>query len=353
MRGVAPLRAALTGEGTIRERRSARPWSGAADPERILVMRLEAIGDTVVALPVAAGLRARYPGARIGLVVGDRAAAVGLTSTRFDLVEVVDLRGGRLVRALAAWRHAWRLRGGWDVVLDLQRNRESRIMRRLVAARAHGELDRFGPRSCLDRYLVAVHDAGLACEARFVPHVRPELVAGARARLAAEAPGADCFVLLNSAGAMPTRRWPLERWVELARRLPLPVAFVVTGDPRMADFARALKAAEDVRVVDLVGRSDLGEGLATVAACDLVISEDGAFLHAGWCGGVPTVALLGSTRSDWVRPRGPRTRFRGSEDLPCGGCMQATCARGDLLCLTRIGVDEVVEMAMAVLGPGR
>ena len=74
-------------------------------------------------------------------------------------------------------------------------------------------------------------------------------------------------------------------------------------------------------------------------------------MHAAWCGGVPTVGLLGSVRSDWVHPRGPRSRWRGSEDLPCGNCMQATCARGDVLCLTRIGVDDVIAMALDALGP--
>lgn len=351
MTPVSRLRTALTGEGTPEERRLARPWSGPADPDRVLIMRLQAIGDAVVAQPIAAGLRARYPNATLGFVVGTRAAAVGDTSLRFDEVHSVDLSGGRRARVLAAIAAGLRLRGGWDVVIDLQRNRESRVIRRLVAPRAFGEMDRYGARHGLDRALSAVSAAGLSCEPQLAPHVRPELVARARARLVAEAPGAQRFVLLNPGGVFRTRNWPVDRWLELARRFPLPAAFVITGDPRVNAVADALRAARDLQLVDLVGRSDLAEGLAAVAACDLVITEDGAFSHAAWCGGVPTVALLGSIRSDWVHPRGPRARYRGSEDLPCGGCMQATCARGDVHCLTRITVDDVIALALDALGP--
>lgn len=263
---VSRLRTALTGEGTPQERRLARAWSRREDPSNVLVIRLQAIGDAVLSLPIAAGLRARYPNARLGLVVGSRAAPVGTTSTWFDEVHSVDLSGGRRSRVLEAARTGLRLRGGWDVVIDLQRNRESRVIRRLIAPHAFGELDRFGARHGLDRVASAVNAAGLAIEPQLLQHVRPELVAKARARLVAEAPGAQRFVLLNPGGVFPTRNWPVERWVELARRFPLPVAFVITGDPRVNAVADALRAAKDVRLVDLVGRSDLAEGLATVAA---------------------------------------------------------------------------------------
>jgi ADP-heptose:LPS heptosyltransferase len=210
-------------------------------------------------------------------------------------------------------------------------------------------MDRFSSRHCLERTLAAVNDAGISIEPRLEPHLRPELVSEARARITAGAPGADRLVLLNPGGAFPTRRWPTVRWVELARRFPHRTAFVITGLERVADVARMLRAADDVAVVDLVGRSSLAEGLAAVAACDLAITEDGAFMHAAWTGGVPTVALLGGMRSDWVRPLGPRARYRGSDDLPCGNCMLAVCARGDVHCLDRVGVDEVIAMAISVM----
>lgn len=352
MRALRLVRSTLTGEGTPRERRYQRAWNQVHEPSRILLIRLQAIGDAVAALPVAAGLRARYPRAHLALVIGSRAAAVGQTSRWFDEVFTLDLAGGWTSRMREAARLGRTQRGRWDIVLDLQRNDESRMVRRRIGAPAFGEMDRFSAHHGLERTLRAVTGAGLEVEPLLVPHLKTELIAAARARLEAAAPGSETFVLLNPAGCFATRRWPVERWVELASRFPLPATFVVSGLERVRDLAERLAAAK-VPLVDLVGRSDLAQGLGAVAACDLVVSEDGAFLHAAWCGGVPTVALLGSTRSDWVRPLGPHARYRGSEDLSCGGCMAATCARGDLLCLERIGVDEVVGLALEVLRPCR
>lgn len=349
-RALRLVRRTLTGEGTPREHNKHRAWRLPCEPSRILLIRLQAIGDAVAALPVAAGLRARYPHAHLALAIGSRAAAVGLTSRWFDEVFTLELVGGWSTRMREAARLGRQQRGRWDIVLDLQRNDESRMLRRHIGAPAFGEMDRFSARHGLERTKHAVARAGLAVEPLLVPHLQPELIAAARTRLEAEAPGRETFILLNPGGLFATRRWPVARWVGLAQQFPLPAAFVVTGLDRVRDLAERLAAAR-LPLVDLVGRSDLAQGLAAVAACDLVVSEDGAFLHAAWCGGVPTVALLGSTRSDWVRPLGPHARYRGSEDLPCGGCMAATCARGDLLCLERVGVEEVVGLALEVLRP--
>lgn len=351
-RALRLVRSTLTGEGTPHERNHHRSWKQPHEPARILLIRLQAIGDAVAALPVAAGLRARYPHAHLALAIGTRAAPVGQTSRWFDEVFTLHLAGGWAQRMLEAARLGRQQRGQWDIVLDLQRNDESRMLRRQLRAPAFGEMDRFSARHGLERTQRAVTSAGLEIEPLLVPHMQPELIAAARARLEVAVPGSKTFVLLNPAGFFATRRWPVTRWVELAQRFPLPATFVVTGLERVRDLAERLAAAR-VPLVDLVGCSDLAQGLAAVAACDLVVSEDGAFLHAAWCGGVPTVALLGSTRSDWVRPLGPHARHRGSEDLPCGGCMAATCARGDLLCLERIGVEEVVGLALEVLRPRR
>ena len=74
-------------------------------------------------------------------------------------------------------------------------------------------------------------------------------------------------------------------------------------------------------------------------------------MHLAWVQGVPTLAVFGSTRSAWSRPEGPRTDGFYSEDLSCGACMQPVCARGDLLCLARVSVDDVEARAISLMGP--
>ena len=73
-------------------------------------------------------------------------------------------------------------------------------------------------------------------------------------------------------------------------------------------------------------------------------------MHLAWVQGVPALALFGSSRAAWSRPEGPGSDGFYSEDLACGACMQPTCARGDLLCLWRVTVDDVYARASGVLG---
>jgi ADP-heptose:LPS heptosyltransferase len=68
-----------------------------------------------------------------------------------------------------------------------------------------------------------------------------------------------------------------------------------------------------------------------------------------WCSGRPSVALFGSTRSDWSRPLGPHSVLLDSSDMPCGNCMAPECRFGDVRCLTRYTPDRVLGTATDLL----
>jgi ADP-heptose:LPS heptosyltransferase len=93
--------------------------------------------------------------------------------------------------------------------------------------------------------------------------------------------------------------------------------------------------------------------MAVVAQASLIVSEDSGLMHLAWLQGVPAVALFGASRSVWSAPIAPGCSGFYSEDLACGACMQPVCARGDLLCLTRVSVEDVLARAMPALTAGR
>jgi len=116
--------------------------------------------------------------------------------------------------------------------------------------------------------------------------------------------------------------------------------------------ALALREALGERLFDFAGRTSPGMALALVSLASLVVSDDSGLMHLAWVQGVPTVALFGSSRSSWSRPEGPRSDGVYSEDLACGACMQPVCGRGDLLCLTRVRVEDVLEKCLPVVHGG-
>ena len=114
--------------------------------------------------------------------------------------------------------------------------------------------------------------------------------------------------------------------------------------------AFALREAPRRALLDFAGQDDAGEALALVSLASLVVSDDSGLMHLAWVQGVPALALFGSSRAAWSRPEGPRSAGFYSEDLSCGACMQPVCARGDLLCLMRVTVDDVFRKSLELMG---
>jgi heptosyltransferase II len=334
----------------------AEPLAPGTEPRRLVVIRLHAFGDTAITFPLLAALKRRRPSLHLDVVTDVRSKQLFEAHRDVDGVYAFETRQRRLPKGLAVLRTAAALRRrAVPAVLDLQRNRWSRLLTRLLVPGAWAAFDRHAPESALTRYVGAADALGLAPgEPVFAPHARPHLVAAARARLVSAGWNSGCpLVCLNPAGGWETKQWPLERWVELGKRLEgrgcqLMALAVAPVPPRFA----ALREALGARLFDFAGATNSGEALALVALASLVVSEDSGLMHLAWVQGVPTLAVFGSTRSAWSRPEGPGTDGFYSEDLACGACMQPVCARKDLLCLTRVSVDEVEARAASLMRPG-
>jgi ADP-heptose:LPS heptosyltransferase len=91
------------------------------------------------------------------------------------------------------------------------------------------------------------------------------------------------------------------------------------------------------------------QAFAVLQHASFLLSEDSGLMHMAWVSGIPTIALFGSTRSDWSRPLGEHTFFLDSSDLPCGNCMQSICQSGDVRCLTRYTPKMIFDHAIDLL----
>ncbi len=331
----------------------AEPLAPGAELRRLVVIRLHAFGDTAITFPLLAALKRRRPSLRLDVVTDVRSKELFEAHRDVDGVYAFETRRRRLPKGLAILRTAAALRRhAVPAVLDLQRNRWSRFLTRLVAPGAWAGFDRHAPRTALTRYRDAAEALGLGRpEPVFAPHAREELLSAARTRLGSLGwNGSRPLVCLNPAGGWETKQWPLERWVDLGRRLEGRGCQLVTlaAAPVPPRFT-ALCAALGASLFDLAGATTPGEALALVALASLVVSEDSGLMHLAWVQGIPTLALFGSSRSTWSRPEGPGTDGFYSEDLSCGACMQPACARGDLLCLMRVSVEEVDAHAASLM----
>jgi heptosyltransferase-2 len=159
----------------------------------------------------------------------------------------------------------------------------------------------------------------------------------------------------------PARRWPADRFAQIARTLAARgCGVVVMGSRAEADLtARVTSAAPGA--LDVGGRTDVTDLAALLSLCDLVITNDTGSMHLAGAVGTATVSLWGSSDPWEVMQVGaPDTRVTGAE-LPCRPCRRNHCARrgrGTVLaeaheeCMRLIDVQSVLAAVDTALTRG-
>lgn len=326
-------------------------------PEHITIVRLHAFGDAVITLPVIAGLRDAMPDSKIEMVTSTAFRDLFVATGLLDQVHGLPMEQSRSSRGVSLLR-LLRSMSRPDLFLDLQRSRLSTLLRRMLRPAAWVAFDRFAPHSALDRSLDAVRWTGLpAIEPMFDIGVTASEGAGALDRFIPTTVGPEVgpLVCLNPAGCWSTKNWPPERYVELGRMMieRWNARIVLLGTENVRPGGMAIAQALGSAAIDLIGRTTPVEALALMREIELMVTDDSGLMHLAWVAGTPTVGIFGASRRVWSRPVGPHTLLFGSEDLPCGACMRPSCARGDIFCLTRLGVEQVMAAGETLLRAGR
>jgi len=321
-----------------------------------LIVRLGALGDIIHAVPAAAALRAAFPASRIDWLVDGRHRPM------IDLVTVVDHAVVLERSSLPGWMDvAGRMRQvRYDVAIDLQGLLKSALLARASgAARVLGfSIWHLREKTARPFYSETSRDEVPSGEPDHVIHKNLRLLRGlgvtetrirfplavvesralndVRTMLGGDRP----FALINPGAAWPNKRWPPERFGEVAaflrdvRGLP---SFVLWG-PGEEGLAGAVveTSAGAARVAPPTGLSDL---LALSRAATLMISGDTGPLHIAAAAGTPTVSLFGPTDPHRNGPWSPDdvaiSRFGA-----CGCHYERRC-RKPSWCLESIEVAEV------------
>jgi lipopolysaccharide heptosyltransferase I len=343
----------------------------------VLLVRLSALGDILQALPTLAALKALHPGVTVDWAVDDRSA--GLLEGRRDLGRLLVLPRRELRKPLrrpraflrAARRFVGALRSvAYDAVLDLQGNLKSGLVTRFARAGIRFGLDRrlaregnhlFTSRRARPRP-AARHrvERGLALLAEFlgrevprlVPELpgRPEVAADVdRALAAAGLPGRGFAILHPGTSRFGEfKRWPAERFGDLARRLAgRGFAVAVTGGPGEEELTRRVFEASRGRAIVLPA-STLPFLVEVLRRAAFFVSADTGPLHLAGFLGVPVLGLFGPKDPEVYGPWGP-TPGGGAGPLPvlvrpdvaCRPCGLRRCA--DPVCMSGITPDAVLR----------
>ena len=145
------------------------------------------------------------------------------------------------------------------------------------------------------------------------------------------------------------KRWPAERFAELASRLvrELGAACVFFGSPQEQQLVADVIARSAIPSLSLAGQTSLSEFMGLVQGCDLFLTNDTGTMHVAAGLGVPTLALFGPTNEQETRPLGPHAKLLVGEAF-CRPCKLRHCPI-DHRCMKSLSVERVFQAARSML----
>lgn len=146
------------------------------------------------------------------------------------------------------------------------------------------------------------------------------------------------YAVLAAGARWETKKWPAEKFGELAARLP--VQSVVAGGLADSSLAETIVSLSGGRAVSLAGKTTLRELAGVIKGARFMVSNDTGPMHIAAALGVPVFALFGPTSPARTGPYGHMHRIIGT-DLPCAPCYKRYCKEPK--CMEGITVEKVLS----------
>lgn len=350
------------------------------DPRRILIVRLSALGDIVMASGLIPALHARFPDADISWVCEPVCAPLLKHNPRLKQL-IIWPRGEwqallKARRYVALWRAILAFRARlrherFDLVLDGQGLLKSGLVAWFTGApRRVSIIAREGSHRLMHEVVTPPPGADpvMGSEYRYLAHYLGapqgsfvhDLAVGEAARSQArsvlqqqlltawgDALTPRPLVVLAPFTTRPQKHWVETNWADLgAGLLAAGLQPVVLGGPADRDAATRICASQP-RMLNLAGALKLDESVALISEASLLVGVDTGLTHMGSALRIPTVALFGSTRPYREGPS-PRTRIL-YDALPCSPCRRRPTCAGAYTCMTQLTTDRVLQAALGQL----
>lgn len=279
----------------------------------ICIVRLSALGDVLMTVPLVRTLQTNFPEAKITWIISRPA---------YDLVEAMDGVDFIVINKpdslLDYWRFRKRLRGyRFDVLLAAQASFRANLLYPLISAKRKIGYDRLrakdghglfiheaisaGNDHTLDGFIKFAQVLGVKqVDLRWDLAISPADYAWARAHLPAQGP----LLLVNPAASKPERSWLVERYVAVIRQAQerWQLQVVLTGGPGAYDRQLADAILQQVPCIDLVGKTKPKQLLAVIQSAQLMLCPDTGPSHMASAVGTPVIALHAVTSADVSGP---------------------------------------------------
>lgn len=362
--------------------------------KRILLVKLLAYGDCIMASPLVRALRDSYPEAYITWMVERK--YLEAVDANPDIDEIIvwegaywqDLMPGRWKKWLdvpkrrlgTRWLvQAWKLRRqlrqrNFDVLISMHPEKWRSLPAATGAAVSIGVFETKPGREKFynfahqkeslpvhrtDQYLTPLASLGLstAVSKQLVLGFTAEDAEAADALLEQQGHSKDKpFVVLSAVTTSETRNWPAERYGQLGDALAhvgCRVALISSPSLKEREVVSEIAAQMQTQPLLALGVLTFRQMSAFIARASLIICGDTGPMHVAAAVGTPYLALFGPTPTSGRAPQAGRGLCL-AHAVPCGPCDKDVCSQSGentLRCLKLISVEETLAAASKLLRP--
>lgn len=334
--------------------------------QRVLIIKMSALGDIIHALPVSAALKEAYPHLELSWAVEEAFTPLVAHNPYLHKVFKLPKMSGRRLRSGKAWRECVKRlnvvrQENFEVTLDLQG-----LTKSATVAAWSGAKVRLGyhwlrelaplmetpvpqrPESVhiVEQYLDVARFLGAAPEKVHFPLTVSAEDDQAVVQMLKEA-GVDAnapFIAINPASAQRIKMWSVEKYGALmdaiGDELGLP-AVLVTAD---GEVAAQVAARAQRPFVNLARRTSLIQLAAVLKRCGAHVCGDTGSGHIAAAFARPVVSIMGPTNPDRLCPYGQQEYVIRRADCCSPGCDAHHCEFAVPRCLQAVQVPDVIDM---------
>ncbi len=343
--------------------------SNIKNARKILIIRLDHIGDIIFATSTFRAIKEAYPDAKLHVLINRQNKDIVKHNPYVEQIMTYDApwfrrKGKRFIKLAEFLRLADVLKNEkYDIGIDLRGDLRHIILMSLAKIRYKIGYGTTGAGFLLDKeveYRPYAHETehnadllesmGVKYTHRksefFIPQESAKFAQDFYA--SAGIKGDDFVVCIHPGSGYSSKRWLSKKWAQLTDKLSygLKAKVIVIGVRDDKTLIGQIKSMVKTNIIDASGKTSIEQLAAIIKKANVFIGTDSGPSHIASAVDTSAVILYSGTNfpSQWAPQNKNITIIK--KDIPCVGCERQKCPNN--ICMDLITVDEVMEAAKHV-----
>jgi lipopolysaccharide heptosyltransferase II len=321
--------------------------------EKVLVVKLRAIGDVLLSTPVIKNLRYNFPNAKIDFLTEPPSKEIIEGNPFVDELIIFEREDNNPKKFLNLRKRKY------DLVIDLFCNPRSALITFITGAkfrvgyafrgRSYAYNIKLKPRSGVyhnvEFNLDALRAIGLEIVDKkiYIP-LSDESEKFAEKFWRENNLNEKIVVALNPSGTWGTKRWGLDKFAQLGDKISEKFnakILILWGNENELEDAKKISSMMKTKPI-LPPKTNLKQLASILKRCSFMISNDSGPMHIATAVETPTLGIYGPTNPYAQGPYGEKHLWIRKEDLECIACNLTECPIGNK-CMRELSVDAVFD----------